>query len=520
MSHRDLIPLPRHLEDRPGRFTLEADARICWSGSAAREAAELLAEYLRPATGFGLGVEPLSGDAERGIVLAAGEATEDTAGFVSERYVCDVSPNLVRLEADSGAGLVRAVQTLRQLLSPQIYADTPQTLQWAIDAVRIEDEPRFRWRGLHLDVSRHFFSVAEVCRFIELTAIHRMNVCHLHLSDDQGWRVQINQYPRLTEVASIRPRTLIGHESTRPRRYDDEPYGGFYTQADIRQIVEFARRRQIMLVPEIDMPGHCQAVIAAYPELGNTSQMLEPRCHWGISQHVLNVEDSTVRFMQNVLDEVMDLFPGRFIHVGGDEAPKQEWSESPAAQRRMAERGLRNEQELQSWFILQMVRHITSRGRRLIGWDEILEGGLAEGAAVMSWRGEQGGIEAARHGHDVVMAPNQWTYFDHYQAEPVSEEPLAIGGMLPLGRVYAFEPIPKDLPAECHGRVLGGQGQLWTEYIATMSHLEYMAYPRACALAEILWLPREQKCYRDFASRLSRHQTRLEVMGVNASRRT
>jgi hexosaminidase len=476
--------------------------------------AELLAEYLRPATGFAWPVGPGEGGTIH--LRAAGPAVLDQAGFADERYDLTVADTGVRLHAANATGLARGIQTLRQLLPVEIFAASRQEVAWALPAVEIEDRPRFRWRGQHLDVCRHFFSVAEVCRFIDLLALHRLNVCHLHLTDDQGWRVEIKKYPRLTEVGAWRECTLIGHELARPRRYDATPHGGFYTQDELREIVAYAARRHIAVVPEIDMPGHLVAAIAAYPELGNIKYQPRVRCHWAIAQNVLNVEESTVNFMKDVLTEVMEIFPGRFIHIGGDEAPKFEWSESPRAQERMAELGLKSEDELQSWFIRQMEGHLRAAGRRLIGWDEILEGGLAEGAAVMSWRGEEGGLHAATQGHDVVMAPQQWVYFDHYQAEPKAEEPLAIHGMNPTDRVYAYEPVPAALPPEHHHHILGSQGELWTEYIPTLAHLEYMGFPRICALAEVLWLERGQKKYSDFLERLRRHRERLALLNVNA----
>lgn len=515
-----LLPLPTSATSLPGEAVISSDAQIAWTGTNAEPLALLLAEYLRPATAFALPVVP--GSASRPAFLQlvqTGEDRPDTAGFLPEQYTLTVSPDGIRLRAESSAGLARGLQTLRQLLPAEIYAAMPQAQPWVLPCVEIQDAPAFRWRGLHLDVSRHFFDVDAVCRFIEILAQHRFNVCHLHLTDDQGWRVEIRKYPKLTSVGSHRARTLVGHESARPRRYDDSPSGGFYTQDDLRRIVSFAARRHVTVVPEIDMPGHMQAAIAAYPELGNTAARLDPRCHWGISHSVLNVEDATVEFMRNVLAEVVDLFPSRFIHVGGDEAPKQEWSESHRAQTLMRERGLRSEDELQSWFIRQMDRFLTERGRRLIGWDEILEGGLAEGAAVMSWRGEEGGIAAVREGHDVVMTPNQHVYFDHYQDEPKSGEPLAIGGLTTVAKVYAYDPIPAAIPADRRQHVLGAQGQLWTEYIADVARLDYMAYPRACALAEVLWTPLGQRDYGDFLRRLALHRQRLEVQGVNAHSR-
>jgi len=509
-----IIPQPQLLRRQTGLFVLKSKSTITWQGEGAGEVAGLLAEYLRPATGFKLPVEERDGGTIH--LRASGIAVPDEAGFVDEQYYLTVSESGVRLEAVTATGLARGIQSLRQLFPAAIFAASVRDVTWVLPAVEVEDRPRFRWRGQHLDVSRHFFSVAEVCRFIDLLALHRLNICHLHLTDDQGWRIEIKKYPRLTEIGSRRDSTLVGHHLSRPRRYDATPYGGYYTQDDIRKIVAFAARRQITLVPEIDMPGHMVAAIAAYPELGNLQTPVRVRCHWGISHNVLNVEAATVVFMQDVLSEVLALFPGRFIHIGGDEAPKDEWSESRRAQERMAELNLGNEAELQSWFIRQMNSHIRAAGRRLIGWDEILEGGLAEGSAVMSWRGEAGGLAAAEQGHDVVMAPERWVYFDHYQAEPVREEPLAIGGMNPPDRVYAYDPIPVGMKPDHRHHVLGSQGQLWTEYMATLDHVEYMGFPRICALAEVLWLEKDKQNYAHFLARLHTHRDRLSALGVRA----
>ena len=511
-----VVPRPQNIEPELGLFRLEETTALAGAGSPeAGRIAGLLADYLRPATGFPL---PVRHPRDAQIILEqTGPAPVDDDGFTDENYELAVGQKGVRLSSPSAAGLACGIQTLRQLLPPEILSARRQPdVDWIIPCVRISDDPRFRWRGLHLDVCRHFFSVQEVCRYIDLLALHRFNVLHWHLTEDQGWRVEIERYPRLTEIGSVRPYTLLGHNSERPRRYDDEPYGGFYTRNEIRQVVAYAARRGVRIVPEIDMPGHMQAAVAAYPELGNTDMTLQPRCHWGISQHILNPRQSTVEFMQAVLEEILELFPGRFIHVGGDEAVKVEWSESRAAQERMRELGLSSEAEMQSWFIRQMDSFLEDHGRRLIGWDEILEGGLAPGAAVMSWRGEEGGIEAARAGHDVVMAPSRCTYFDHYQAEPTEEEPLAIGGLTTVSDVYAYEPIPEELSPEEARHVLGSQGQLWTEYIPDMPKLEYMAYPRACALAEVVWTGREHRDPADFSRRLDDHRERLAALQVNA----
>ncbi|MCH2176738.1 MAG: beta-N-acetylhexosaminidase [Lentisphaeria bacterium] len=514
MPQISIIPKPSNLLLGSGEYNFLADASISYEGAGADSIASLLTEYLRPATGF---VLPITEGSQGTIQLyVEGTSELDPEGFVDETYKLEVNANGVQIHALNTAGLARGIQTLRQLFDPAILAKKPQKIDWQLPFITIQDTPRFRWRGQHIDVCRYFFSVEEVCKFIDLIALHRLNVCHIHLTEDQGWRIEIKAFPKLTEVGSIRKQTLVGHEGDRPRIYDNKPYGGYFTQDDIRTIVTFAEQRHIMLIPEIDMPGHMSAAVASYPELGNPGYDVEVRCHWGISQHVLNLEESTVEFAKTVLDEVMDLFPSPYIHIGGDEAPKFEWSECANAQSRMQELGLKSENELQSWFIQQLDTHITQAGRRLIGWDEILEGGLAQNATVMSWRGEEGGVEAAKQGHQVVMTPHQHVYFDYYQAEPKSEEPLAIGGMSTTEHVYAYEPIPAALPEEQYHQVLGSQGQLWTEYIPTMDHMEYMGFPRICALSEVLWISKEEKNYTDFLERLKVHRQRLAILNVNA----
>jgi hexosaminidase len=369
-----------------------------------------------------------------------------------------------------------------------------------------------------MDTCRHFFPVNTVLRFIDLLARHKMNSFHWHLTEDQGWRIEIQRYPRLAEVGAWRKQSPVGRvfDDQPGARYDGIPHGGYYTQADVRRVVEYAQARHINVVPEIEMPGHAQAAVAAYPELGNTARQLEVSCHWGIHEHVYNAEEGTLRFLQNVLDEVLDLFPSPFIHIGGDECPKKEWRGSAAAQARIKALGLKDEDELQSYFVRRMDAFLFARGRRLIGWDEILEGGLAERAAVMSWRGEEGGIIAANAGHDVVMAPTTYTYLDYYQGEDQAAQPLSIGGFLPLEKVYAYEPIPTEIQADKAHHVLGAQGQLWAEFISTQEHQDYMAFPRLCALAEVTWSPKEKKDYAGFLRRLSGgHLARLDALGVN-----
>jgi hexosaminidase len=394
-----------------------------------------------------------------------------------------------------------------------------QDVSWTIPAVAIEDAPRFAWRGAHLDVGRHFMPKEFVRKYIDLLALHKLNTFHWHLTEDQGWRLQIRKYPRLTEVGAWRRESLIGRQGeqrdTTQWRFDGEPHGGFYTQEDAREIVAYAKERFITVVPEIEMPGHALAALAAYPELGVTGEPMEVGRRWGVYSDILNAEPSTVAFMQDVLTEVMEIFPSPFIHIGGDEADKAKWKTSPRIAARIQELGLKDEHELQSWFIRQMDAFLTARGRRLVGWDEILEGGLAPNATVMSWRGIQGGLEAARAGHDVVMAPNTHTYLDYYQSQNTAAEPIAIGGHLPLDRVYSYDPMPAELEPEFAKHILGAQAQVWTEYMKEPKKVEYMAFPRLTALAEAVWTPTNRKSYADFRARLGLHLARLNALDVN-----
>jgi hexosaminidase len=397
---------------------------------------------------------------------------------------------------------------------------TPVTgVTWSLPAVTIEDTPRFKWRGVMMDTSRHFMPKAFVERFVDLMASYKLNTFHWHLTDDQGWRIEIKRYPKLTEVGAWRKETRAGHEGPNAG-FDGVPHGGFYSQQDIREVVEYARERFVTIVPEIEMPGHAQAAIASYPELGNTHEPIAVGTVWGVYKNIFNVDDSTIRFLQQVLDEVIRLFPGQFVHVGGDEAVKDQWKASPSAQVRIKALGLKDENELQAYFTKQMDAYLTKKGRRLVGWDEILEGGLAPGATVMSWRGVNGAIAAAQAGHDVVMTPNNAMYFDHYQSRDTAREPLAIGGFLPLETVYAFDPIPPVLTADQARHVLGVQANIWTEYIPTPQQFEYMAFPRTLALAEVAWSPAAARNLADFSARVDVDLERLKRLGVNYRPRT
>jgi len=509
-----IVPEPVLATAQPGAFTLTAGT-IILTDRATTALGRQLAHYLEPSTGFALRVQSSAPATGRRISLAIDSRL---ARLAPEGYTLDVEPQRIVLRAPQPAGIFYGIQTLRQLLPVEIFREALVSgVKWEIPAVRIEDRPRFAWRGMHLDVGRHFMPKEFVKKYLDLLALHKMNTFHWHLTEDQGWRLEIRKYPKLTEVGAWRKQTIVGHQPGRieDAKFDGVRHGGYYTQDDVREIVEYAKERFITIVPEIEMPGHAVAAIAAYPELGVDGTPTEVGTWWGVYDNILSPDDSTIAFMKDVLTEVMDLFPGRFIHVGGDEAVKTRWKASPRVQARIKELGLADEDALQSWFIRQIDAFLTSKGRRLIGWDEILQGGLAPGATVMSWQGVAGGIAAARQGHDVVMAPTSHTYFDYYQAKPEQAEPLGIGGYLPIDTVYAFDPVPADLEPQYASHVLGAQGQLWTEYLATPKNVEYMAFPRACALAEVVWTPVASKSFADFVDRLSVHARRLAILDVN-----
>jgi len=540
---QDLVPAPAKLVKSDGVFTLGLLTRLVATGEA-RAIAERLREDLRPATGLPL---PL---AERGETDAIRLILDPkSADLGEEGYRLVVKPDRVEIRASKAAGLFYGTRTLLQLCPVAIFRQARvQDIRWTLPCVAIEDQPRFAWRGSHLDVARHFMPKHFIKRHLDLMALHKLNVFQWHLTEDQGWRIEIKKYPRLTEVGAWRRETVIPEFgrliSERPNqlRFDNTPHGGFYSQDDVREIVRYAADRFITVVPEIEMPGHCRAALAAYPELGNNpGQPVEVATWWGVFDTIYNVNDRTLQFNKDVLTEILDLFPSRFIHIGGDEVPKSEWARSPEALKRMKELGLvpqetslgdlqnyRNEKgqpaehpalhQLQSWFVGQMDAFLAARGRRLIGWDEILEGGLAPGATVMSWRGETGGIAAARAGHDVVMAPAPYTYLNNYQFEPPRPELFAAGNGRPtltLAKVYGYEPVPSGLNAEETRHVLGAQAEMWTEYLPTPARVEDMAWPRLAAFAEVCWAPKESRDFRGFLDRLNVHLKRLDALDVN-----
>ena len=508
-----VVPRPSATTTRAGHFVLTPRTTIVTDG-ASTALGHQLARYLEPATGFRFRLQTAAAPASGSIAL---RLDTSLARLGREGYTLDVRPSAITARAAGEPGLFYAIQTIRQLLPAEIFRQaTVEGVEWRIPAMSIEDAPRFAWRGGHLDVARHFMPREFIEKYIDLLALHKLNTLHLHLTDDQGWRLEIARYPRLTGIGAWRKETLVGrYQREVEGSYDATPHGGFYTQADAKEIVAYARARHVTVVPEIEMPGHALAAIAAYPELGVTGQPMEVATRWGIFSDIYNAEPATISFLQNVLAEVMQIFPGRYIHIGGDEAEKSKWKASPPMQDRIKTLKLKDEHELQSWFIRQMDAFLTSHGRRLVGWDEILEGGLADNAVVMSWRGTKGGIAAARAGHDVVMTPTSHTYFDYYQSKNRDKEPLAIGGFLPIDVVYSYEPIPEELEARFARHVLGAQAQLWTEYMPTPKHVEYMAFPRLAALAEVVWTPRDRREYSNFLQRLPTHLERLRILDVN-----
>lgn len=465
-----VIPWPRSLEPRAGELVVgDLDAALRDGGAVVR-----------------ILDEGLSGD---------------------EAYSLDVTTERAELRAGTDRGLFYGLQTLRQLTTPD----------GRIPAVRIEDAPRFRHRGRHLDVARHFFPLDFIKKYVDVMSRFKLNTFHWHLTDDQGWRLEIRTYPKLTEVGAWRSETIVGHARSGPGTYDGTPHGGFYTQDEAREVVAYARERGVTVLPEIEMPGHATAALAAYPQLACTPGPFAVRTTWGIAEDVMCPGERTFGFLEDVLTEIMEVFPSEYIHIGGDEVPKTRWQSSPVAQEVIRREGLAGEGGLQSWFVQRIERFLNGRGRRLIGWDEILEGGLAPNATVMSWRGTAGGIAAARERHDVVMCPEEDLYFDHYQADP-GTEPLAISGFTPLEHVYAYEPVPAELAADEAAHVIGAQGCVWTEYMPTSDHVEYMAYPRAIALAELAWSPRTARDPASFRTRLPAALALLDRLGVRYRR--
>lgn len=514
----DLVPLPNSMEKADGHFVLNSNCEFIIQSGIDSKCAKVVEDFAKQ-LGITSGID----------VKVSSKATKKASGnaisFIKnkaishEGYKLNIQKDRVLVEASAPDGFFHAVQTMKQLLPVAVYGkELAKDKEWTLPCAVINDTPRFKYRGMHLDVSRHFFGVEEVKKYIDALALHKLNYLHFHLTDDQGWRIEIKKYPKLTTVGSIRKQTVIKKEWG---NYDGKPYGGFYTQAQIKDIVKYAQDRFITIIPEIDLPGHMLAALTAYPELGCTGGPYDVWGRWGVADDVLCVgKESTFTFLENVLTEVMELFPSQYIHIGGDECPKVRWEKCPNCQAKIKELGIKAddkhtaEAQLQSYTMTRVEKFLNDKGRKIIGWDEILEGGLAPNATVMSWRGIAGGIEAARLKHDVIMTPSSHLYFDHYQSLNPNE-PFGIGGFSSVENVYSFEPIPSELTKEEAKHILGPQANLWTEYVDSNEHLEYMLLPRLAALSEVQWTMPENKNYSDFVTRISHIASIYDMMGLN-----
>ena len=501
-ANYQVIPLPQEVAlSQESPFNLNDGTIIAYpeNNELLKRNAEFLAEYISQSTGHTLQTEALApgSEAPKGAITLG----LDPAIGNREGYVLTVKADRVTLNGQTENGVFYGIQTLRK----SIPAETKAT-SILLPAGSIQDEPRFSYRGMHLDVGRHFFPIEFVKKYIDLLALHNMNTFHWHLTEDQGWRIEIKKYPKLTEIGAWRDRTVIGRNT---EEYDNTRYGGFYTQEQAKEIVKYAGERYITVIPEVDLPGHMLAALAAYPEMGCTGGPYEVCPRWGVFEDVLCIgNEKSMQFLEDVMAEIIDIFPSKYIHIGGDEAPRTRWEKCPKCQARIRTEKLKSdknhtaEDRLQSYCMTRIEKFLNSKGRRIIGWDEILEGDVAPNATVMSWRGSAGGIKAAQLGHDVIMTPNDYCYFDYYQSKDTRHEPFAIGGFVPLEKVYSLNPTA-SLTEEQAKHILGAQANLWTEYIPTSEQAEYMVLPRMAALAEVQWTQQEKKDYTNFTTRLA-----------------
>lgn len=523
MAQVNIIPQPEQvtMPATAGSFTI-TPATVIVTNEVTKNSADFLNDYLQEMYGFRLKTTDKK-SAANAINLTVVQPIRAT---VEGAYDMNVTGNGVDIRGQNVAGAFYGVQSLIQLLP------TEKKASLAVPYITIHDQPRFQYRGLMLDCSRHFFPISFVKKYIDYIALHKMNFFHWHLTDDQGWRIEIKKYPLLTQKGAFRNGSIIGHHPGVGNDHDIS--GGFYTQDDVKDIVAYAAKRYITVVPEIEMPGHASAAIAAYPELScfpeeptvkyfpqkgtwagdSTGKHVQQA--WGVYDDVYIPSENTFKFLEGVLDEVIALFPGKYIHIGGDECPKENWKRSEFCQQLMKEKGLKDEHELQSYFVQRMEKYINSKGKAMIGWDEILEGGLAPNAIVMSWRGEKGGIEAAKQKHNVIMTPTTYVYFDYSQNKP--EDSLTIGGFLPLQNVYNYEPIPAELRNEDSSYIMGAQANLWTEYITNQQKVEYMIFPRVSALSEVLWSSKANRSFNDFSKRLPAQLKRYDLWNADYSK--
>lgn len=513
-----IIPRPETVHISNNSLVVNKETRIIYEdpNPALRLMGEQLAGFISEKSNFRPEVVPYSlvQSLENDIYLAA---NLNDSIFGDEGYrIHNSNGQLLSIQANEARGVFYGLQSVYQLFPSAFFKAKEKQSEWEIPLLNISDKARFAYRGMHLDVSRHFFSVEFIKQYIDLLAMYKFNQFHWHLTDDQGWRIEIKAYPQLTEVGGWRKETKIGHQGETPKEFDDKKYGGFYTQDEVREIVDYAASKYINVIPEIEMPGHAMAALAAYPELGCTGGPYAVQGGWGVFDDIFCTRESTFVFLENVLTEVIDLFPGKYIHIGGDEAPKTRWKACPDCQKRIREEKLEDEAQLQSYFITRISKFLEKHKRQIIGWDEILDGGLAPGATVMSWRGTEGGIAAAQMGHDVIMTPGSHCYFDHYQGNP-SAEPLAIGGFTPLSKVYHYKPIPEELNSKEAKHILGAQANVWTEYITYNEGITYMILPRMAALSEVLWSPTKKRNWENFYDRLPAHFARYEALGLKYS---
>lgn len=510
-----IIPLPKEVKTSDGEFVLTAQTKIVLMTDALgfHPEVDYINNFIKTNYDFELPiVNILPADGNYIIIISPEEKTGEL-----EKYDLSINQNQILFSAEGNAGLFYGMQTLIQLFPLEKSAEVK------IPCAQISDAPRYQWRGMHLDCSRHFFTKEEAKKYIDYLAMYKFNVFHWHLVDDQGWRIEIKKYPLLTSIGGTRKETIIGKPEwekdgtpSKNDKYDGTPYGGFYTQDEVKEIVAYAQSKYITVLPEIEMPGHSLAALSAYPQFSCTGGPFETYTKWGVSDDSYCAgNDETFTFLEDILTEVMPLFPGKFIHIGGDECVKERWKACPKCQKRIVDEKLKDEEELQSYFITRIEKFVNDKGKQIIGWDEILEGGLAPNAALMSWRGIAGGVAAAKQKHFVVMSPGKPCYFDHYQSKDKTKEPLAIGGFNPLDSVYLYNPTPKALNEEESKYIMGAQGNVWTEYIVDFKQVEYMAMPRMAALSEALWTPLDKKNYKDFIVRLKLHASMLDKMGVN-----
>jgi hexosaminidase len=498
-----IIPYPSQVELGSGSFVFYNKTTIQASENSFE--AKYLKEIIKSKSGLDLSISEVYSSNSIQLLIKL----PDTINFNREQYELNVSNSKITITAFSNQGLFYGIQTLLQL----IPSDKKNEI--SIPCLQINDYSKYKWRGMHLDVSRHFFPKEFIKKYIDYLARYKMNVFHWHLTDDQGWRIEIKKYPKLTEIGAWRKGSMIGHY--REQKFDDKPYGGFYTQEEIKEIVAYATERHITVVPEIEMPGHAVAALASYPQYSCTGGPFEVALKWGVLDDVFCPKEETFEFLENILSEVIALFPSEYIHIGGDECPKTRWKKCANCQSVIKREGLKDEHELQSYFIRRIEKFVNSRGRKIMGWDEILEGGLAPNAAVMSWRGTKGGIEAAKQNHFVVMTPGSHCYFDHYQGEP-KNEPLAIGGFTTVEKVYSFNPTPTTLNKNEANYILGAQGNVWTEYMEDANKVEYMIFPRMLALSEVLWGTSNTEKYKDFQDRMIQHFQYFEENKINYSK--